>query len=78
MNSLMTHRHLVDSGKLSAAAIDDVIDRGGRQEWLELARRARGDARVMENIARICAAHVSDPYAQRYHFWNHYARATST
>lgn len=78
MKSVMKHRHLVDSATLSAAAIDDIIDRGGRTEWLELARRARADTRVMEKIARVCAAHVADPYAQRYHFWNHYVRTAST
>jgi hypothetical protein len=29
---------------------------------------------VLEKIARVCRARVSDPYAQRYHFWMHYAR----
>ena len=31
------------------------------------------DPAVMEKIRRVCQAYVSDPYAQRYHFWSHYA-----
>lgn len=78
LNSVMEHRHLIESSDLSLAAIDDIIDRGGRQAWLALDRRARADSRILAKIARVCAAHVADPYAQRYHFWNNYVRATLT
>jgi len=30
---------------------------------------------LREKVLRVCAAHIADPAAQRYHFWNHYARA---
>jgi hypothetical protein len=28
---------------------------------------------MLEKVLRVCQAHVADPYAQRYHFWMHYA-----
>jgi hypothetical protein len=28
---------------------------------------------VLEKVLRVCRAHVADRYAQRYHFWMHYA-----
>lgn len=68
----MLHRHLNHQG-LTLAAIDDVIGRGKRQDWAELRSVALGDRLVMEKVLCVCNAHVEDPYAQRYHFWKHYA-----
>lgn len=68
----MLHRHLTHQ-QLTLAAIDDVIARGQRQDWAELRRAALADRTVLEKILRVCQAHVADPYAQRYHFWKHYA-----
>ncbi|MBS1225947.1 MAG: hypothetical protein H6R24_2625 [Proteobacteria bacterium] len=69
----MLHRHL-NHQQFTLAAIDDVIARGRRRDWAELRRIALADRTVLENIARVCRARISDPYAQRYHFWMHYAR----
>lgn len=69
---IMRHRHL-NHQDFTLAAIDDVIDRGLRQDWAELRRAALGDRLIMEKVRRVCDAHVQDPYAQRYHFWKHYA-----
>ena len=68
----MRHRHLNHDG-LSLAAIDDIIARGRRPDWLELRKALLADSVVREKVVQICAAHVTDPYAQRYHFWKHYA-----
>lgn len=68
----MLHRHLNHQG-FTLAAIDDVIGRGKREDWAELRRVALGDRAVLEKVLRVCGAHVSDAYAQRYHFWKHYA-----
>ena len=68
----MRHRHL-NHQDFTLAAIDDVIDRGRRHDWAELRRIALGDRVVMEKVHRVCAAHMQDPYAQRYHFWKRYA-----
>ena len=38
----MRHRHL-SGGRLDRAAIDDILERGGLHEWLELLGRARAD-----------------------------------
>ncbi len=68
----MLHRHL-NHQNLTLVAIDDVIGRGQRQDWAELRRAALRDRGVLEKVLRVCRAHVADPYAQRYHFWKHYA-----
>jgi len=70
----MLHRHLTHE-RLTLAAIDDVIARGRWDDWAELRRAALADRQVLEQVRRICLARVADPYAQRYHFWLHYADA---
>ena len=68
----MLHRHLTHQ-QYTLAAIDDVIARGKRKDWAELRRAALADRTVLEKVVRVCQAHTADPYAQRYHFWQHYA-----
>jgi len=68
----MTHRHLNHS-RFTAAAIDDVIDRGKRDSWALLLAAVDASAEIRDSVLRVCAAHISDEYAQRYHFWNNYA-----
>jgi hypothetical protein len=67
----MQHRHL--NQDFTLAAIDDVIDRGKRQDWAELRRAALADPAIMEKVLRICLSQGRDPYAQRYRFWRYYA-----
>jgi len=69
----MRHRHLNHEG-WSLAAIDDVIARGKLDDWKALRDAATRDRSLGARILRICAAHTVDPYAQRYHFWEHYVR----
>lgn len=69
----MQHRHL-NHERLTLAAIDDVIARGRWQDWTDLRRAALGDPAVFEKIRQVCRAYISDPYAQRYHFWMNYAQ----
>jgi hypothetical protein len=54
------------------AAIDDVIERGKKDDWLELRRAALSDRLILDRIRKVCFAHIADPYAQRYHFWMNY------
>jgi hypothetical protein len=68
----MLHRHLTHQ-QFTLAAIDDVIARGKRRDWAELRQAALQDQAVLEKVLRVCQAHIADPYAQRYHFWKHYA-----
>jgi hypothetical protein len=68
----MLHRHL-NHQVFTLAAIDDVISRGKRHDWSELRHAALSDPPVLAKVLRVCQAHVNDPYAQRYHFWKHYA-----
>ena len=69
---VMLHRHL-NHQQLTLAAIDDLIARGKQRDWIELRRVMLDDRAVLEKVLRVCHAHVTDPYAQRYHFWLHYA-----
>ena len=68
----MKHRHL-NHEHYTAAAIDDIIDRGGRSDWVELRDATATDPSLLRTILRVCAAHQHDAYAQRYHLWRHYA-----
>lgn len=73
----MRHRHLNHDG-YTLAAVDDVIARGKWQDWADLRSAALADARLFDKIERICAQRIADPYAQRHHFWMHYARRKRT
>ena len=70
----MWHRHIIESGNPSLAAIDDIIDRGGVDDWRALKACADRDSTILAKIAKICSAKVGDPFAQRYHLWNYYAK----
>ena len=69
----MEHRHLTDSAGYSSAAIDDIIGRGKLKDWHELRDASKSDKLLLGRILRVCNAHCSDPYAQRYHLWRLYA-----
>jgi hypothetical protein len=69
----MWHRHL-STADWTPAAIDDAIARGRLDDWKALRDAAAGREEVRTRVLRVCAAHVADPYAQRYHFWNRYVR----
>ena len=68
----MLHRHL-NHERYTLAGLDDVIERGKREDWAQLRSVALQDRSLMEKILRVALAHAQDPYAQRYHFWRHYA-----
>lgn len=68
----MLHRHL-NHQDFTPAAIDDVIARGKWLDWAELRAAVLQDRTLLDDVERICRAHSADPYAQRYHFWLHYA-----
>lgn len=70
----MQHRHLNHSD-LTLPAIDDVIARGGKDDWAQLRLAVLGDKAVLEKVAGICKANIDDAHAQRYHFWHHYVQA---
>ena len=72
----MLHRHL-NHHQLTLAAIDDIIARGKRQDWAALRTALLADPAVLEKVLHVCQAQVADPYAQRYHFWKHYAERHS-
>ena len=53
----MLHRHL-NHQRYTLAAIDDVIARGRRHDWIELRRAALSDPLLMTKVLQVCAAHV--------------------
>src|SRR5688500_2444900 len=69
----MLHRHLNHS-EWTLAAIDDVIARGRLDDWKESREAAARQPENQDRILRVAKHHVSDPYAQRYDFWNIYVR----
>lgn len=70
----MHHRHL-NHQDYTLAAIDDIIQRGVWHDWAELRHAVLADPSLMDKVARVCSAYISDPYAQRHHFWMNYAKA---
>jgi len=76
-NTGMKHRHLNHS-RFTLAAIDDVIDRGQRESWAFLLAAVDASPEIRSRVLRVCNAHVSDDFAQRYHFWNNYASRKAT
>jgi hypothetical protein len=68
----MLHRHLNHS-RFTLAAIDDVICRGRWGDWAELREAVLRNPSLLGKIERVCRPYVVDPYAQRHHFWMHYA-----
>jgi hypothetical protein len=73
----MRHRNL-NHGRFTLAAIDDVIDRGQRESWASLLAAVDASPEIRSRVRRVCMAHVSDDFAQRYHFWNNYACRQAT
>lgn len=73
----MLHRHLTHQ-QFSLAAIDDVIVRGRWQDWVDLRRAVLTDRTLLDKVRQVCRSHVSDPYAQRHHFWMNYVEEHST
>ncbi|MCL2658815.1 MAG: hypothetical protein FWD62_15675 [Betaproteobacteria bacterium] len=67
----MLHRHL-NHQRFTLAAIDDVISRGRWKDWVELRQAVLSDPAMLSKVEHICRHYISDPYAQRYHFWMHY------
>jgi len=68
----MLHRHLTHQ-QFTLAAIDDIIARGKRQDWASLRQAVLADRALLQKVLQVCQPHVTDPYAQRYHFWKQYA-----
>lgn len=69
---IMMHRHL-NHTRYTLAAVDDVISRGGTDDWIELNDAMQSDSEVHKRVAFICERHRSDLTAQRYQFWLHRA-----
>lgn len=69
----MIHRHLTHE-LYTAAALDDIVSRGGMKDWRDLRRALISQPDLAEKLERVCLAHTADPFAQRYHFWLEYVR----
>ena len=62
----MEHRHITTS--FSRTAVDDIIERGSWQDWIDLGNAALHDRAVIEAIKAV-TLHVEDKYRQRHRFW---------
>ncbi len=67
----MQHRHL-NHEDFRLAAIDDIIERGGRRDWSELRKAAESDAVIAQKIRQICEARTRQDNPQRHRLWLHY------
>jgi hypothetical protein len=73
----MFHRHL-NHQRYTLAAIDNVIARGRWDDWAELRRAALTYCSLLDKVDRVCRPRLSDPYAQRYHFWKNWVEKHRT
>lgn len=69
----MLHRHL-NHQDFTLAAIDDLIARGKRADWLELRNAVHENPELREKVRMVCSPKLADPYAQRYYLWNYYVQ----
>ena len=65
----MKHRHLNHS-RYTLAAIDSLITRGEKADWMELMEAAKNDAALLGKIQRVCLANAGADFdADLYEFW---------
>lgn len=73
----MRHRHLepVQEGTLSAVHIDDIMERGLLDDWVELGRALRDDPEVRKLIKEVAerSERVSER-SDRPRFWSMFCR----
>ena len=55
--------------RIQPPAIDDIILRGKWSDCVALQQESVRTPALREKIKRVCEAHISDPYEQRFHFW---------
>ncbi len=72
----MRHRHLEDMGGApSLAAIDDIVERGGMDDWIALARMARSDPATRAKILGLVTKTVeTSERFDRPSFWIGYCK----
>jgi hypothetical protein len=63
---------------LTPAAIDNIISRGQWQDWVDLRKAVLADPALLDKVEQVCRPRISDPYAQRYHFWMRYVEKHRT
>ena len=68
----MNHRH-INTCEYTLAAIDDVIERGVMNDWLELRDAVRSSSRVANDVRKVCEhGQACSDFASRYVFWRKY------
>jgi len=73
----MLRRHL-NHQRFTLAAIGDVISRGRWRDWVELRQAVLTDRALLDKVEQVCRPYLSDPYAQRHHFWMRYVEKHRT
>jgi hypothetical protein len=54
------------------AAIDDIIERGNREDWNDLRDAVLADKGIAGKVWKVAATRQDDPDQQRHHFWRKY------
>jgi hypothetical protein len=69
----MEHRHITDTG-YTRPAIDDIIERGGKNDWAALQSMVRSDPDLCRKVNEIASHNLDHPFTIRYHFWLAYSK----
>lgn len=63
----MEHRHL-NTDKYTPAAVDDIIYRGGRNDYVKLRDAINADPEIAETVKKVCL-HYAGEGSLRHDFW---------
>ncbi len=70
----MNHRHL-NHQNLTLAAMDDIIERGGWQDWQQLRSQVIEHPQLLQKLIQLCSARSNEFASQRHYFWLGYAKS---
>jgi hypothetical protein len=68
----MRHKHIKPVDEFSLAAIDDIIARGGAEDWAKLHRAVKESPEIREKVNQVALERLVNPYTIRYYFWHRF------
>lgn len=66
----MKHRHL-DTQEFTSAAIEDIVLRGKKKDWIELRDAINQDEEIRNELIYLCQENKEEN-SMRYNFWINY------